>query len=259
MWQCSSGSLMKDILSLTGGPQYLHNHLGQESYLLAVCKIFSLLSEVLPKHDSTAILIWWLRFERLLIGLQKNNLCYVPTRRKKPRSIVKDFLKLECNRNNLIFYREYALIELELGNTEAAVKVLKNALSAFSGTLVIGVSDYDDKSALCSLYRTLCEIMLITGNKQEAFNALITLATGKPNSDTQEALNKFFHVEKENEVDFSSADDANGSESFMPDFAVDWSICYSWLLVLTESKWAGAAHLESLISSLPSMKDQTKK
>lgn len=67
--------LLSGILDgrLTSGPQYLMFHPAQESYLDFVREIFSTIAENLSSLQRTSIYVWWLRFERLLIFLQKGD------------------------------------------------------------------------------------------------------------------------------------------------------------------------------------------
>ncbi|KAG9435449.1 protein NRDE2 isoform X1 [Apis mellifera carnica] len=109
--------LLNGILEghLTSGPQYLMFHPAQESYLDFIREIFFTIAENLPSLQRTSIYVWWLRFERLLIFLQKDDILKYDNKRKKLKTTLKEFLKKDENRNNLHFYREYALIEKEMG------------------------------------------------------------------------------------------------------------------------------------------------
>lgn len=66
--------LLKDILEgrLTSGPQYLKFHPAQEPYLDFVRKIFHTIAESLPSLQRTSVYVWWLRLERLLVSLSKD-------------------------------------------------------------------------------------------------------------------------------------------------------------------------------------------
>lgn len=66
--------LLKDIFEgrLTSGPQYLKFHPAQESYLDFVRKIFHTIAESLPSLQRTSIYVWWLRLERLLVSLNRD-------------------------------------------------------------------------------------------------------------------------------------------------------------------------------------------
>lgn len=66
--------LLKGILEerLTSGPQYVKFHPAQEPYLDFVRKIFHTIAESLPSLQRTSIYVWWLRLERLLVFLSKD-------------------------------------------------------------------------------------------------------------------------------------------------------------------------------------------
>ncbi|PSN30121.1 hypothetical protein C0J52_25478 [Blattella germanica] len=185
------GELLKDITKLSVGPQYLEQRLGQEHYLEFVVKVFHLCADCLPEPARTAFCIWWLRFERLLLVLDRLGVSKLaPARKKKLKSTIKDFLKQERNRNCLHFYREYALIEWELGHHDGACKILETAISAQPGGLpVVSVLNEHERAGLGSLYRTLSELYLCRSkfssedasvNKQKAISTLMALALGKP-------------------------------------------------------------------------------
>lgn len=260
--------LFKDIFSLTVGPQYLNQRLGQEHYLEFVVKVFRLCGDCLTEPSRTAFCVWWLRFERLLLILDRLGICRLPqSRRKKVKSSVKDFLKQDQNRNNLLFYREYALIEWELGNRDGACKILTTAINAQPGALpVVSVLNEQEKSGLCSLYRTLCELYLCCArltpeeaavHKQKAMSILIALCLGKSLSTVEiseeqlaAARDKFYHIGTELLGDVNAEAAASVNECLLPDFRVDWISCHAWFLFLTQSAWAGAAVIEDVLAKI---------
>lgn len=77
--EMTSHSERKELLTgilegrLTSGPQYLTFHPAQESYLDFIREIFFTIAENLPPLQRTSIYIWWLRFERMLIFLHKDD------------------------------------------------------------------------------------------------------------------------------------------------------------------------------------------
>ncbi|CAG2062781.1 unnamed protein product, partial [Timema podura] len=269
-----SVDILKDITELTSGPQYLFEHLGQEHYLNFVINVFQACGESLKEPSQTAVFVWWLRFERLLISLDNQGRCKLPQHRKKKlKSSIKDFLKRECFRNNLVLYREYALIEYELGNHDSAFKILKTAILARDiGVPVVCVLDDQEKSGLCSLYRTLCELLLhhdlsktsdgVETPKQEiAVQVLVALGLGIPLMDVPRAMSleqvaqtvdKFHHITAELLVDSDSvAAEVVGTEHLLPDFIVDWISCYAWFLSLTHSPWTASAMLLDALVKIP--------
>lgn len=261
--------LFKDISQLAVGPQYLDQRLGQEHYLEFVTKVFRLCGDCLAEPSRTAFCVWWLRFERLLLVLDRLGISSLPqSRKKKVKSAVKEFLKQDQNRNNLLFYREYALIEWELGNRDGACKILTTVIVAQPGALpVVSMLNEQEKSGLGSLYRTLCELYLsharltpedASTHKQKAISVLIALGLGKPLSKTEcsveqqvAALDKFYHIGAELLEDASAEAAASVDGHLVPDFCVDWMSCHAWLLFLTQSTWAGGAVIENVLAKIP--------
>jgi hypothetical protein len=260
--------LFKDVFRLAVGPQYIDQRLGQEHYLEFVLKVFRLCGNCLTEPLRTAFCVWWLRFERLLLVLDRLKICELQqSRKKKVKSLVKDFLKQDQNRNNLLFYREYALIEWELGNHDGACKVLTTAIIAQPGALpVVSVLNEQEKSGLVSLYRTLCEMYLSlarltpedgTTYKQKAISVLTALGLGKSILKTEisveqqaVALDKFYHIGTELLQDANAEAAASVSEHLLPDFCVDWISCHAWLLFLTKSTWESGAVLEDALAKM---------
>ncbi|XP_063226950.1 nuclear exosome regulator NRDE2 [Bacillus rossius redtenbacheri] len=156
--------LPQDVAGLVGGPQYLCPAPGQEEYLGFVVHTFHACAEALEEPARSAVHVWWLRFERLLVALDgRGGIALPPQRRRRLRAAVKDFLKQEGNRNNLLYYREYALIQHELGHHESALQVLRTAIGARGGLPVAGVPCRRERAGLCLLHRTLCELALRRG------------------------------------------------------------------------------------------------
>jgi hypothetical protein len=141
---------------LTSGPQFIKFHPAQELFLDFIRLVFNTISQKLPTIQRTSILIWWLRFERLLVFVSKNDPLKEESRNKKVKSIIKNFLKKPENRNNLHFYREYALFEYELGSFDSCVQMLKKIIQSQDTKFL----DVEEKAALFSLYRTIFEILL---------------------------------------------------------------------------------------------------
>lgn len=153
--------MLKDVLQgcLTSGPQYLKFHPAQEPYLDFVRKIFHTIAESLPSLQRTSIYVWWLRLERLLVFLSKDEPLKYDNKRKRLRTTIKEFLKKDENRNNLYFYKEYALIELEMGRFSTCMNILETAIQS-QGTCPSAITDLNTRAALFSVYRTFIECLL---------------------------------------------------------------------------------------------------
>ncbi|XP_067013545.2 nuclear exosome regulator NRDE2 [Anabrus simplex] len=265
-------SLLKGVSSLMCGPQYLLDHWpGQEQYLDFVTKLFVPCSDCLTEPLRVALCVWWLRFERFLLILNKHGHGKVPpTRKKKIKSVVKDFLKKEENRNNCLFYLEYALLESELGQREGACKILQTIIAAQQGGVpVINIVNENQKAGLCSLYRTLCEFFLRTNadvaknvgeDNKKALSVLVALGSGSPqiNFDAElkegkiaSVADKFHHITTELFARIDTNTLARGSEHLLPHFTVDWVVCHAWFLLLTRSPWDAGALFEKALTYFP--------
>lgn len=152
---------------LTSGPQYLKFHPAQEPYLDFIRETFHTIADSLPSLERTSIYVWWLRFERLLVFLNKDESLKYDNKGKKVKSMLKEFLKKDINRNNLHFYKEYALMEKEMGRFENCVNILETAIHSNS-TYPSMISNYEEKAALFNLYRTLLETLLNTETYKES-------------------------------------------------------------------------------------------
>ena len=120
-----------------------------------------------------------------------------------------------------------------------------------------------EKSRLCSPYRTLCKLYLCRArltpeeastHKQKAVTILIALCLGKSLStvetaedETAAARDKFYHIGTELLEDVDAKAAASGFEHLLPDFCVVWISCHAWFLFLTQSTWAGAAVIEDVL------------
>ncbi|KAL6265282.1 hypothetical protein P5V15_002062 [Pogonomyrmex californicus] len=230
--------LLKDILEgrLTSGPQYLKFHPAQEPYLDFIRKIFHTIAENLPSLQRTSIYIWWLRLERLLVFLSKDEPLKHDNKGKKLRATLKEFLKKDENRNNLYFYKEYALIELEMGRFSNCMNILETAIQS-QGACPSAISDINEKAALFSVYRTFIETLLDIRTYKESHKQWILKVFGQmvPNkSGNQEALIEAYL--------YSCVQDflqvpLNEKENifFLSNLECDAIVCYAYFLYIKDS------------------------
>lgn len=80
--------------------------------------------------------------------------------------MLKEFLKKEENRNNLHFYKEYALIEKEMGKFDNCVNILETAIQS-QGACPSVIANLEERAALLGLYRTFIETLLNSDTYQE--------------------------------------------------------------------------------------------
>lgn len=226
--------LLNGILEgrLTSGPQYLMFHPAQEPYLDFIREIFRTIAESLSPLQRTSIYIWWLRFERLLIFLQKDDHMKHDNKRKKLRTTLKEFLKKEENRNNLHFYREYALIEQEMGKFDNCVNILETAIQS-QGTCPSAISNLDERAALFSVYRTLFETLLNseTYKEEHRLRILQVFQQMTPGKDEEKLsfVEEYLETCVSSFLQEASADDEKDM-FFLPNIKCDTIICYSYFL-----------------------------
>lgn len=215
------------------GPQYLRRFHGQSEFLDLIFKTFEGCINCLNGRQKSSIGVWWLRFQRWINILDKNEIAKLPPERKKPKIIFKEFLKIPENRDNLLYYCEYSLLEYEQGSIATSIKTLQTVI--LSKPPVLSLSDIHEQSDLCFLYRTLCEILIADGQRDNAVNVLVNLANGmqidnKPTVNCSlNAVKKFEHLTID--MIYGSGDQECDLEDLMlPIFAVEWISCYMWLM-----------------------------
>ncbi|KAI4488376.1 hypothetical protein M0804_005224 [Polistes exclamans] len=221
---------------LISGPQYLKFHPAQEPYLDFIRETFHTIADSLPSLERSNIYVWWLRFERLLVFLNKDDPLKYDNKGKKMKSMLKEFLKKDVNRNNLHFYKEYALIEREMGKFESCINILETAIQS-NRTLSI-ISDPEEKAALFNLYRTLFETLLNTETYKEAHKEKIlnVIKHMIPEStDNQlllvekylkDSVNDFLKIEHKSE---------NKDTFFLSNICCDVIVCYTLFLYVKDS------------------------
>ncbi|XP_076235834.1 nuclear exosome regulator NRDE2-like isoform X2 [Calliopsis andreniformis] len=222
---------------LTSGPQYLTFHPAQESYLEFIREVFLTIAENLPSLQRTSIYIWWLRYERLLICLHKDDPLKYDTKGKKLKTMLKEFLKKEENRNNLYFYKEYALIEKEMGRFDNCVNILETAIQS-QGAYPSAVSNSEEKAALLSLYRTFIETLLNSDtykdtNKLRLMNVIKRMVPGE-NENQLLLVEKYLENCVKSFLQEAPCEDETDTY-FLPNLKCDTIACYAYLLYIRNS------------------------
>lgn len=112
------------------GPSYIPSNIGYEIYFGVVIEYLMVASECFPNDSirKNILVMLWLKFERILLILDRIAGKVTDERAKQLRTKVKNLLKREENRNVLVFYGEYALIEYELGRLDSMENVFHTAL-----------------------------------------------------------------------------------------------------------------------------------
>lgn len=150
----------------------------------------------------------------------------------------------------MIFYCEYGLFEYDQGNIETSIKTLKTLLS--SRNSVFSLNDDLDKAAFCQAFKYYCEILIVTGQTEQAVKALLKLGLGASietdigTSELNKALKEYENLAKE--LIKCSGNSVPLEHFMLPHFQIEWISCYMWLLALTKS----IAHVQSYVLQLTS-------
>ncbi|CAG9815549.1 unnamed protein product [Phaedon cochleariae] len=237
---------------LAVGPQYLKKLPGQEEYLEFILKIMENSSDCLSGDNKIAITVWFFRFQRLLIILDKSTLLILADSfKKKIKKTVREFLKHDENRQNEIYYLEYALIEYELGNKDNCFKIINTALSFNKQTEFVTENWPNNQKNWCYLYKNLIQMKLCSKlcddytrseRNEDALKLICEMVLiQKDIQPNENILNKV-----EAKLDSISAEIIETKVSnlptlqhFLPDFATDWLIIHVLFKYSMETKYGG--------------------
>nr|CAI5852581.1 unnamed protein product [Callosobruchus analis] len=152
---------------------------------------------------------------------------------------IKEILKKEDNRQNEVFYLEYALIEYELNNVDSCMNIINVALG-MNNNREFNFENWDATQAnRCCLFKHLVHLTL-QSTPQETNQALQYLC--------EMVLREKVHqvtpsVLKKVEADFQRASatmlqtemkELKPVQHFQPDFFTDWLTCHAWFLYLSK-------------------------
>lgn len=154
------------------GPSYVPTNIGYEIYLNVVIEYLMVASECFPDDSirKNILIMLWLKFERILLIFDRIAGKLTDERAKQLRTKVKTLLKREENRNVLVFYGEYALIEYELGRMDSMENVFHTALGETK------LSDNDcTRADFYATFVLYVEILLREERTEQAISALTCL------------------------------------------------------------------------------------
>ncbi|XP_060526310.1 nuclear exosome regulator NRDE2 [Cylas formicarius] len=262
-----SPNLLKDTARLAVGPQYLKTIPGQDQYLNFVLTVMENCADCLNGRDQIAVRVWWFRFQRLLVILDKlGRFKMPPYLKKKIKAGIKNLLKTEEHRNNEVFYLEYALIEGEWDNPEGCKKILETALGMNACTKWVSKYWSESQACRCYLYKTLVEVTLKSRRddgvaRNEGLRRLVTMVLQR----NVVAVNKGLLMEAETKFKSLSVelmDNFSGRRSlvehFLPDFFTDWVICNGWFLFLSKGPLECGTFLEKTLEYLEKYSDESR-
>lgn len=227
---------------LAVGPQYLKSMPGQEEYLKFVLQVMKNCSECLSGVDKLAVTIWWFRFQRLIIVLDKEKSLKLSVQIKKQmKKDSKELLKIPENQQNILYYLEYGLLEKELGNTETYMNIINLTLQMCSG--ICFQSDEWILSDAVSTFLCRQQLELILGDNPSPSTkqkGLLIL--------TEFILQKKLVVLSENEIEQAAQEfkkvttkivhqgfkTLQPCSNFLPDFQSEIILCNAWFIYLKE-------------------------
>lgn len=153
--------------------------------------------------------------------------------------MLKEFLKKEENRNNLHFYKEYALIEKEMGRFDNSVSILETAIQS-QNACPSTVSNSEEGAALFSLYRTFIETLLNFDTYNDTNKVRIMKVIGRmiPGADENQLLlvEKYLENCVKNFLQQVPAEDEKDTY-FLPNLKCDTIACYAYLLYIQGSNF----------------------
>ncbi|CAG9857882.1 unnamed protein product [Phyllotreta striolata] len=218
---------------LAVGPQYLKKIPGHEEYLRFVLKLMENCAGCLNGDDKMAATIWFFRFQRLLVILHNSKLFIMSDSLKKLiRKTFKDVLKVEENRQNEIYYLEYALLEYELGNIETCSSIIETALK-FNKTTECDFNNIDESLVnWCHLHKQYVQLEIKQSRNESAVKLLCKMVSFEHRSSLEEIEEKFHSITHRLLENFTTI---TCVQHFLPNFFTDWIICNGWFLYLTKT------------------------
>lgn len=155
-------------------------------------------------------------------------------RGKKLRTTLKEFLKKDENRNNLYFYKEYALIELEMGRFSNCANILETAIQS-QGACPSAITNVSERAALFSVYRTFIETLLDARTYDESHKQWILKVFGQMISgedpDQDSLVETYLHGLVRDFL--QTAPDENGKDTFfLSNLECDAIVCYAYFLYI---------------------------
>ncbi|XP_055694670.1 nuclear exosome regulator NRDE2 isoform X2 [Lutzomyia longipalpis] len=157
------------IRELAVGPSFMSSWIGNDIYIKVIGDIILKLADCHKGRQRCIFIILWIRFQRILVIISRLEGKLDDKNAKSYRRTIKSELKREENRNEVIYFTEYALLEYEIGATEVAESIFMGAMANSDGC----VNADRFYTAV-----TFCEMWLKNGDRERALAALSKLAIG---------------------------------------------------------------------------------
>lgn len=235
-------------------PTFINSTIGFEIYAKTVQEILLTCAnsfEQIDERKRILFIVLWLRFERILLILQKQANKLDAEYKKTLRSKVKSFFKNERNRNVLNFYVEYALLEYELSDLTTCEAIFKQIL--------VG-NDHDNvNSDLSNAYVCYVNILIKENQLEKALKVLMCYSLGLTLDASLEADFNFTAVRRESGLKKLS-DRLNAivdieknvkimelEQYFSSDFMLNLLRLKTWYLYVLDKKLEAMAYLETIL------------
>jgi len=167
---------------------------------------------------------------------------------------LKEFLKKDENRNNLYFYKEYALIELEMGRFSNCMNILETAIKS-QGTCPSLITNMYERAALFNVYRTFIETLLDIRTYNESHRSWILKVFGQmipsKNKNQESLIEAYLHSCVQDFLKVSS-DEKEKDILFLSNLECDAIICYTYFLYIRDDD------IQTVINILRSCIDRSK-
>lgn len=168
---------------------------------------------------------------------------------------MKEFLKKDENRNNLYFYKEYALIELEMGRFSNCMNILETAIQS-QGTCPSTITNKCERAALFNVYRTFIETLLDIRTYNESHRQWVLRVFGQmipsKNLENQDSLIEAYLHSCVQDFLQASPDEIEKDTFFLSNLQCDAIVCYTYFLYIKNDD------IQSVIKILRNCIDHSK-
>lgn len=245
-------SLVELIREFSSGPSFVRTHIGHEIYTNVLTEFLFLFAEALPQHRIVFLRIW-MRFERILIAQERLLTNDVPADRcKKLRSQIKSLLKREENRNEIVLYTEYAMIENELGDSSKADAIFQASIAQSEATS-------QESASACVAY---VELLMQRRHFNKAMDVLVALALNDDSTRTaSEPIPEYRKLQARKSLAEKCKAHLDAIRETTVELELDQVFCDSpvvtyikakvYFLVMTKSKNEAIQEIEVALRSVP--------
>ncbi|XP_050422096.1 nuclear exosome regulator NRDE2 [Adelges cooleyi] len=237
-------------------PHYYDNEsTSSKTYFSLITSILRHITDCLYAMDYTTeanmFLVWWLRFERYRIVIKSS------TDNSHLVSEVKCLLQKPQYRNNIPLFIEFALLKSQVGKIDDALKILQKLVDA-QPVLLDNKPIYENytyRASFTAIYKNITEIMIQSDNSDKAIKILLALATGVlPGNgslnDLEQANSTFNNVTERCLDDHDQFSHSNLEYNYLPQFFIEWVVCHSWFLYLTQNVRSAVVMLKRVVDRI---------